>query len=185
MKLVFALLGVAAVAAAILFEGGSLWDFLHPTSGLLVVGATVGLSLAHHSAAKLSAAFKAALGREPLDNDVATGHAAVLSTTRMVALASGAVGFIVGLVHVFKNLSDPNNVGAGVAIMLTSVLYALILSELFIGPLINRICARVHDKPSPPLEPSTPSAMILLLCTLGGLCTLALVLFIVGNLDPL
>ena len=68
MKLVFALLGIAAIAAAILFEGGSLRDFLHPTSGLLVVGATVALSLAHHSAAKLSAAFKAALGREPFED---------------------------------------------------------------------------------------------------------------------
>ncbi len=179
MKFLFGLLGLGVIALAFKLEGGDFFDLVHGGAGLLVLGATVFLSLAHHSGRDLMGAFKAALGTDEIAPEDAARHVTVLSTIRMIALASGAVGFIMGLVDIFKNLNAVERVGAGVAVALMSVLYALILSEFFLGPLSNRVCARAGGKPGDPLKAATASGLILTISTLGGLFCLALVLFIV------
>ena len=108
---------------------------------------------------------------------------AVLSSCRMIALATGGLGFILGLVEVMRHLDDPSKLGAGIAVALIATLYALILSEFFLGPLINRVQCHIErsgkdteGSSEPALKVAAPSTAIFFLSTFGSLFLLALVM---------
>lgn len=144
MKIVFGLCGLAVVGGIIHHLFGGFRPFVHPVAALLVVGSTILLSLAHYSPGAVVNALKNALGQGPIAHGDAAKHAAVLSSARTFAIATGAVGFVLGIIHLMGNLRDPSRLGAGVAFTLMATLYALILSEFFLAPLINRLGARTE-----------------------------------------
>ena len=181
MKIVFAFLGVSTVVITCLLEGANLKNYVQGSPFMIVVGGTLFFTLAHHSFAQVRAAFQAALRGDALNAEEATRHLLVLSTARMLAQALGAIGFLLGIVHVLGHLSDPTKVGPGIAVSLLSTLYGLILSELILGPLKNRVSARVDDVNATALKAATPSAMIWGISVFGALLLLMLALHVVGK----
>tara|TARA_B100000029_G_C17582122_1_gene959961 strand:+ start:1599 stop:2114 length:516 start_codon:yes stop_codon:yes gene_type:complete len=170
-------------------EGGALKALFQPTALLLVVGTTLFLSLTYHRLPQLLGAFAGAISTNPLGRETAQRHIAVLSTCRTIALSAGGLGFILGLIIILQNLSDPAKLGPGVAIALISTLYALILSELILAPLSNRLQCHfasprndndVDSSPKGPLEAATPSVSIFLLSTLGSLLMLFIILTVIN-----
>ncbi|MEC8389085.1 MAG: MotA/TolQ/ExbB proton channel family protein [Planctomycetota bacterium] len=61
-------------------------------------------------------------------------HASIAKTAVRTTGAVGAIGLIVGMIFMLGALSDnPDGVGAGMAVALLTVLYGLVLGELFFG----------------------------------------------------
>ncbi len=57
-------------------------------------------------------------------------------------MTSGIIGGLIGMTALLFKLYDPKSMGPAMAVAILSMLYGLIVSELFIGPLCSRIRAR-------------------------------------------
>lgn len=51
----------------------------------------------------------------------------------------GIIGAVLGLIHVMGNLSDPANLGAGIAVAFVATIYGIGLANLFLIPVANKI----------------------------------------------
>jgi hypothetical protein len=109
----------------------------------------------------------------------------------MIALASGALGFTLGLIHVMQNLDDPSKLGAGLAVAMVSCIYGLLISEFTVSPMINRLCARAslqnteptaNPEPAPTLTPAGPSSLTTPICTVGMLSIFFMVLYSIASI---
>jgi flagellar motor component MotA len=180
MKLFFACLGFTVVVVACVLEGAHLAAYVQGPALMIVVGGTFLFALSHHSLREVRSAFCASFSDGPVGVDDAKRYFSVLSTFRILALALGGLGFVLGLIHIFSNLDDPSKIGPGVAVALTAPLYVVIFSEILVGPLINRLSARVEPSRGSALEPAEPKGMLLTLCIIGGLTVLFIVLYAVG-----
>ena len=158
MKAIFALMGAGLFLAAIAMEG-DIRSFVNAPSLLIVLGATFCLSMAHHSPGEIFGALKAAFGSEAMNAEQSTGHMAVLSTVRMIAIASGVVGFLIGVVLMLQNLDDPAKIGPAMAVALLTPFYAMILSECVLGPLFNRVAIRIKGQGSDGLKVASASTV--------------------------
>ncbi|WP_295993743.1 flagellar motor protein [Rugamonas sp.] len=62
----------------------------------------------------------------------------------------GILGAVLGLIHVMENLTDPNKLGAGIAVAFVSTIYGVGLANLFFYPIANKLKAivtqRVHQQ---------------------------------------
>ena len=132
MQLVFGLLGIGMILAAILM-GSSLSIFINAPSALLVFGGTLCLSLAFFRLSELGSALRAARDGGGTHRDVV-----VLRALRSLAMHTGLVGMISGIVGMLNDLNDPAAIGPSMAVALLSILYAVILSEGVFGPLASR-----------------------------------------------
>lgn len=63
----------------------------------------------------------------------------VLGAMSNYAPAFGMIGTVIGLVLMLQNLSDPQSLGAGLAVALITTLYGTILSNMFFGPLAGKL----------------------------------------------
>ena len=144
MRLIFGALGIALIIVGIQM-GGHLSLFIDLPSVAIVVGCTVLFTFAHHSFANTIAAFTAALGSSGVSPAEAKKHVRVLSTTRVLASASGVVGSLIGLVCMLANLDDPKTIGPAMAVALLTIFYGVIIAELCVASLINRLRNRMED----------------------------------------
>ena len=110
--------------------------FFDTTSIILVLGCTVMFSLSAFSGQQLSGAFKAALRGGGTYRDVA-----VLRSVRSLALHTGMLGLLIGIVMMLRSLDDPTQIGPAMAVSLLSMLYAVLIAEALVGPLVNRAIA--------------------------------------------
>ena len=184
MKFILSILGVSLIALAHVLEGGQAKDLYQPLALLFVLGPALFFSLAHHSARDLLAAVRASWTHTPVDPEEAAKHAATLSTPRIIALASGSLGCLIGQIHTLQNLSDPNRLGTGLAIALMSALYALILAELVIAPMIHRFESKAQPVGSGVQRPNRPSGLLFLLATLGTVVIFFIILFAIQPDTP-
>ena len=82
-------------------------------------------------------------------------YAITLQTLRSSLCAAGAAGFLIGLVKMLQNMSDPSSIGPAMAVACLTALYAVILAELIVSPMISRLRLRSDsDAASKPLEAS-------------------------------
>jgi len=51
----------------------------------------------------------------------------------------GIIGAVLGLIHVMSNLSDPDNLGAGIATAFVATVYGIGIANLFLIPVANKI----------------------------------------------
>ena len=126
-------------------------------SATLVLGSTVFFTLLNFTPADVSKAFSAAVGETLVQPDEAARYLPVLSTIRTIALAAGMVGTGIGLVKMLMLLDDPLTIGPAISVALLCSLYALVLSELLLSPLIDR--ARALAYPSSPPSARLPPSM--------------------------
>lgn len=55
----------------------------------------------------------------------------------------GILGAVLGLIHVMENLTDPNKLGAGIAVAFVSTVYGVGLANLLFYPIANKLKAVV------------------------------------------
>ena len=138
MRPVFALVGLSLLVAAIGLNT-HIHLFINLPSFIIVVGCSLTFTLAYHSADRVFKAFIAALSDGRLNRNESLQHQSVLSTIRVITSASGVIGTLIGLVSMLAKMDDPKSIGPAMAVALLTALYAVIIAELLIAPLINRL----------------------------------------------
>ena len=141
--------------------GGSIGLFIDPPSLTVVVGGTALFWMAYHRPSGVVSAVRAALGPGGLSVDENEQHLLVLATGRTLAVGIGVVGMLIGLVNMLANMDNPASIGPAMAFALLSMFYAVLLSEVCIGPLMNRIRTRSGNE-GQLKSPAGPSALAIL-----------------------
>ncbi|MEC9373596.1 MAG: motility protein A, partial [Planctomycetota bacterium] len=62
------------------------------------------------------------------------------------APAFGMIGTLIGLVAMLANMSDPSNIGAGMAVALLTTLYGAVLANVFFLPLADKLALRSAEE---------------------------------------
>ena len=133
-------------------------------------------TIAHHSLQSLWAAIHSGLGHQELDPQTSLKHRSVISTLRLCISGGGIVGFLVGLVNMLANMDDPTKIGPAMAVATLSALYAVILSELFVAPLINRLNQNTgeSEEAHPPVSKISPLSLVVIPFSITSLFVLLL-----------
>ena len=145
MGFIFGAAGVGLIITGIVM-GGSLGLFIDMASLAIVSGVTVFFTFAHHSVGETFGALRAAFGSDTVPSHAAQRHLRVLWTARSLASASGVIGSLIGFVKMLANLDDPKSIGPAMAIALLTLLYAVLIGEGLLGPLINRLRNRTEGE---------------------------------------
>ncbi|GAA5316934.1 MAG: flagellar motor protein [Candidatus Pelagadaptatus aseana] len=58
----------------------------------------------------------------------------------------GIIGAVMGLIHVMRNLADPNELGPGIAIAFVATIYGVAFANLFLLPVANKLKMCVHEQ---------------------------------------
>ncbi|MBB6523450.1 flagellar motor protein [Pseudoteredinibacter isoporae] len=56
----------------------------------------------------------------------------------------GIIGAVIGLIHVMKNLSDPSQLGPGIAVAFVATIYGVAFANLFLLPIANKLKQSVN-----------------------------------------
>jgi len=160
MRILFGCSGIGLLIAAMALSG-RVDAFINMPSVFIVLGSAIAFTLAFHSWADVTGAFSAGFGSGELAPDQAEKYVTVMSTARLVTGASGVVGTMIGLVQMLLNLDDPKHIGPAVAVAFLTLLYAVILSEFLLAPLMNRIRLRApaSGDGKDPLKPAMVSVV--------------------------
>ncbi len=58
----------------------------------------------------------------------------------------GIIGAVMGLIHVMRNLADPSQLGAGIAIAFVATIYGVAFANLFLLPISNKLKLCVQEQ---------------------------------------
>lgn len=58
----------------------------------------------------------------------------------------GIIGAVMGLIHVMRNLADPDQLGSGIAIAFVATIYGVTFANLFLLPVANKIKICVYQQ---------------------------------------
>lgn len=58
----------------------------------------------------------------------------------------GIIGAVIGLIHVMRNLADPNELGPGIAIAFVATIYGVAFANLLLIPVANKLKMCVHEQ---------------------------------------
>jgi chemotaxis protein MotA len=90
--------------------------------------------------------------RQLLDTEISAYETSERQAVRIWESAAGyaptigILGAVLGLVHVMENLTDPNKLGAGIAVAFVSTIYGVGLANLFFYPVANKLKAIVNQE---------------------------------------
>ena len=148
------LLGAYTLIVLAIILGGDLLSFGDNTSVLVVVGGTFFLTL-------LSFPLKNAISiygyflhafvypnfqeyEKKIQGDLETG---ILMFDRLMTFSKscGGVGILIGFVFLCQNLNDPASIGPAIAVMLLSILYALVLAYVLFLPAKTKLECHVKN----------------------------------------
>lgn len=120
------------IAAAVMF-GAPITVFIDVPSAILVLGVTTCGAFMSFPAGRLVAAFFGSGGGA----EEAAQRAHVLHRVADLAVASGLVGTIIGLVQMLQGLDDPTAIGPAMAVALLTLFYGVVLGELVLRSLAS------------------------------------------------
>lgn len=217
------LLAIGAIVGSMVMDGSSLGALISPSSAVLVVVGTIGVTIASYRMADAIRAPKALLvglkgqGPDPdtvvstlmdladvarrkgllameemleeIDNEflrnaiqsvidgldaeavsdvlnteidsVHERHNVVVSFYRSLggfAPTMGMVGTVIGLVNMLGNLSDPGQLGSGMALALLTTLYGVLLANIVFAPIASRL-TRLHETELAAMEMARDGAL--------------------------
>lgn len=127
-------LATIALVAAPLGSPGALVDI---PSAILVLGMVLGGLIASFGPMALLRCIRQGLDNSPLPERELGTSLRVARHGYRLCWAAGGLGVIFGIIGVLSNLSDPSQVGPGVAISLFSLLYGALLAELLFSNLVQ------------------------------------------------
>lgn len=121
---------------------GSLQAFFDLPSILIVVTTGFLLASASHGGLRVLSALVAGASRVVVEDEVSARDAAILVTLRNTLCAAGAAGYVIGMAQMLRNMEDPSRIGPAMAVALLTTLYAVVLGELVVGLMANRLHLR-------------------------------------------
>lgn len=144
LRLIFALISFLIFGFVLAMDMSPV-IFFDLQSILLVGVMPVTLALVHHTPLDIIKAFRKSLSGERLDSEEAFKSQEVLVSVRLITIGMGVLGCLIGFVKMLANMSDPKSIGPAMAVCLLTCFYAVILSELLLGPLICRLRCSVES----------------------------------------
>ena len=148
------LLGAFILIILAITQEGELITFFDPTSVLIVVVGTVFLNLLSFPLKNFVSSFDYYFyafvypnfqeNEKKIQGDLETG---ILIFDRLMTFSKscGGVGILMGFVWLCQNLNDPAFIGPSIAVMLLSILYALILAYVFFLPAKTKLECHVNN----------------------------------------
>ncbi len=133
----------------------------------------VPLTLSFHSPNEVYRAICAGLCTREVDSADGKGHIAILSTARVIVVGSGVAGTLIGFILMLTHIKDLTHVGPAMALALLCVFYVVVLSELILAPMINRLRARTSINSDASDAPAGPSGVLNVAAILGSLWALS------------
>jgi flagellar motor component MotA len=151
--------------------GSDLVAFVDLPSVTLVLGITTGGILFSHTAGEILGAFWTACGTGQLSKEKASQAGAVFSRMSHLALASGLLGTLIGLIQMLQQMDDLTKIGPAMAVALLCPFYAIILSELIFKAAEADCRARsMNDTGSGSSGPPSVRKLIATVAIIGAVC---------------
>ena len=141
MQWVFISLGLSCIVGAVAL-GGSVSTFLDLPSLIVVFVVGFAFAIAAHGPGNIFAALAAGFRSRATDDEDTEFCAICLQTLRSSLCAAGAAGFLIGLVKMLQNMSDPSTIGPAMAVACLTAFYALVFAELVVAPMVHRLRLR-------------------------------------------
>ena len=168
---------VLLVVVAMRF-GGALGTFIDMPSVFIVVGVTVGATIWSSPMSDIGLAVARSLGSGPIPEEEAHRAHAVLQHAANAAVAGGTLGTVIGLIQMLENLDDPAAIGPAMAVALLTLLYGLMLGEVFLRSAAADLLARSNgDSSTSPARrgaSSTYATLFALLLAMGSFLVMLL-----------
>ncbi len=121
-------LGLLSIA---IWTGPSAAIFVHMPSLIFVTALVAGGLVTSFGPGKVRRAIGASLsGASPLEEAEVDSLCAVFQRGYRLAWMSGVIGAITGIIQMLQNLSDPSQLGSGLATCLLCVFYGALLAEV-------------------------------------------------------
>ena len=70
----------------------------------------------------------------------------IIDSIAAAAPAFGMIGTLIGLVQMLNNLSDPSQIGSGMAVALLTTLYGAVIANMFCIPLAGKLESRASEE---------------------------------------
>lgn len=70
----------------------------------------------------------------------------IIDSIASAAPAFGMIGTLIGLVQMLNNLSDPSQIGSGMAVALLTTLYGAVIANMFCIPLAGKLETRASEE---------------------------------------
>ena len=156
---------VLLVATAASFNG-SLGGFIDMPSVFIVLGVTVGATIWSSPMSDIGLAVARSLSSGPIAKEEAHRAHAVLQHAANAAVAGGTIGTIIGLIQMLQNLDDPSVIGPAMAVALLTLLYGVLLGEVFLRSAAVDLLARSNDDSSTSSASRGASSIYATLCAL-------------------
>jgi len=153
----------------ILYGNGSVRAFIDIPSVLIVFVTGFCLAFAAHGFLRVLSAVVAGFSPTKVTDEDSARDALILQTLRNTICAAAVVGYIIGVVQMLSNLSDPKSIGPAMAVAILTSLYAMLFGELILGPMVNRLHARAGGSAWSAPSNGSRGAMILIVVIVGHL----------------
>jgi flagellar motor component MotA len=154
----FARLLVLAMFGGAILMGGNFAMFINLPSLLIVLGGGLFVTLSFHSPTAVKNALVKGWVGATNSPDELKQYRNVLGTMRTSVVGSGILGTLIGLVQMLAHLDDPTKLGPAIALALLTLVYSVLLSELYLAPMSNGLLAEElknsADASDPPAGPS-------------------------------
>jgi flagellar motor component MotA len=142
---------IAVFVVTVLATGATFTHFLSLPALIVVVVPTLAMSLANFSLAGLGRCFSIGFRKGPADRSALLAAKAYFEAVGRYLVVSGALGLLIGVIVLLAYLGgDPSVIGAGTAVALLTVLYAVLLYILVPVPFgvgIRRKLAEIDGTP--------------------------------------
>lgn len=132
-------LGLAVIAGIIFWSGGWFIGYVDFPSLVLIIFLPFAVGFMSHGPSTMARAIKLAFAGDRAGIAELKKAKACIQAIGRYAMTSGIVGFFLGLIATFKNVSNPGIIGANLAVTLVSALYATLLVLFFAQPLAARL----------------------------------------------
>ena len=130
LRMWVALALMTGLIGAAIMMGSPLLAFINLPSVLLVVGGLVAGLIWSYPMSEFGLVLQEQLTQPELSEERALAGHAFFSRAADLAIASGLVGTLIGLVQMLQNLEDPNAIGPAMAVALLTLFYGVVLGEL-------------------------------------------------------
>jgi len=138
---IFFAVGLGCMVLGITMHG-SLLAYLDGASILIVVVTGLLLASASHGGLRVLSALVAGASPVAVEDEDSARDAAILVTLRNTLCAAGAAGYVIGMAQMLRNMEDPSQIGPAMAVALLTTFYAVVLGELIVGLMANRLHLR-------------------------------------------
>ena len=170
---------VAGVCMAILM-GGPFAHFVDFNSLAFVGGVTAGAALLAFPVSVIRQARDAWSSDGALSEDQARLADHVFRHIGRVAVASGLLGTVVGLVQMLQNLEDPSAIGPAMAVAFLTLFYAILLGGVLLPAMANECLVRGGLTSGDRSRRGSASIYMLMLAAFVLLFTFAIMLLAMG-----